>query len=264
MKGTAGLEAVLSPLLTGLGLKPVGRDEGEVRWESAAYVVTARLGRVPGVHIGSRVNQSDVFVPIPTLSDLAAVDSDEVQGRLDSVGSMFESLLADGLGEPAPGKQAPQQFQVRAPPELVPLAHEAGRLLSAFTRPGPTSVAVAAQLRPQDDDYFEVFAPEAAEAARAAYTRIWSSDPVPHARADQTRVEVVAAHASEILVAVPNGFPGGYERIAHLLNPNRVWMSWRYTAPGQSSGMAFDGMVALEEGRWAWFPKPYRAFRSII
>jgi hypothetical protein len=53
-------------------------------------------------------------------------------------------------------------------------------------------------------------------------------------------------------------FPGGYRRIARLLQPHRVWVSWKYLRPGADAGMAYDGLVWLDD-HWAWFPKPYRA-----
>lgn len=52
-------------------------------------------------------------------------------------------------------------------------------------------------------------------------------------------------------------FPGGYRKIAAHLDPQRVWVAWKYRRPGESSGMAFDGLVRVDD-HWAWFPKPYR------
>ena len=45
--------------------------------------------------------------------------------------------------------------------------------------------------------------------------------------------------------------------IAHLLQPQRVWVAWKLIAPGQDAGMAYDGLVWLDD-HWAWFPKPFR------
>jgi hypothetical protein len=57
-------------------------------------------------------------------------------------------------------------------------------------------------------------------------------------------------------------FPQGYRAIAHWLNPNRVWIAWKYIKTGQSSGQAFNGLVWVDD-HWAWFPKPFRALGSV-
>jgi hypothetical protein len=53
-------------------------------------------------------------------------------------------------------------------------------------------------------------------------------------------------------------FPGGYRAIAAKLNPNRIWVRWKFCRPGETAGMAYDGLVWVDD-HWAWFPKPYRA-----
>ena len=57
-------------------------------------------------------------------------------------------------------------------------------------------------------------------------------------------------------------FPGGYRGIAALLDPHRVWAAWTVRAPGQRQGMAYDGLVWLDD-HWAWLPKPYRVLAGM-
>jgi hypothetical protein len=40
-----------------------------------------------------------------------------------------------------------------------------------------------------------------------------------------------------------------------LLDPQRVWVAWEVIPLGKSAGMAYDGLVWIED-HWAWFPKP--------
>ena len=40
--------------------------------------------------------------------------------------------------------------------------------------------------------------------------------------------------------------------------PGTIWVTWEYLAPGESSGMSFNGLVYLAEGRFVWFPKPWK------
>ena len=118
-------------------------------------------------------------------------------------------------------------------------------------------------LRPTPDDYLLAFSPEAAETARAAYEQLWAS-PLRVARsAPDSRVECHVAPAG--MLAYENElsryFPGGYRTIAPLLRPDRVWVAWKLFEPGQTAGMAYDGLAWLAN-RWVWFPKPYRVLRT--
>jgi hypothetical protein len=48
-------------------------------------------------------------------------------------------------------------------------------------------------------------------------------------------------------------FPGGYRRVAPHLQPDRIWLVWRYLRRGATEGMRYDGLVQLDD-RWVWFP----------
>jgi hypothetical protein len=57
-------------------------------------------------------------------------------------------------------------------------------------------------------------------------------------------------------------FPRGYRSIAHWLQPERIWLAWKYLAPGAQSGVAYNGLVWMDD-HWAWFPKPFRVLREL-
>ena len=115
------------------------------------------------------------------------------------------------------------------------------------------------KLRPRTEDYAQVFVPEVVEKARQGYQEVWEEFPFPQAKPGQTEILVALGKAEELLS--PSGigeiFPGGYRQIAHYLLPDKIWLTWKYVKPGESSGMSYDGLVWLEE-RFAWFPKPWR------
>ena len=48
-----------------------------------------------------------------------------------------------------------------------------------------------------------------------------------------------------------------------LLDPHRVWARWKFVRPGEPSGMAYDGLVWVDD-HWAWFPKPYRVLAHLV
>lgn len=62
---------------------------------------------------------------------------------------------------------------------------------------------------------------------------------------------------TEVLVSAD--LPGGYDRIRSKLKPGIAIYGFKYVAPGQTSGMAFDGLIKVD-GQWVIIPKLWRAF----
>jgi hypothetical protein len=144
------------------------------------------------------------------------------------------------------------------------LAEQVKPLLAALAR--DIHGAVLAQLLPRAADFERVFeGAETVAQARAAY-----AEPRPRAawerpRGDQTQLRVHVAPAGMLGEnnALSQHFPGGYRSIAPFLNPHRVWVAWKYTRPGESSGLSHNGLVWCDD-HWAWFPKPYRALAPLL
>ncbi|MBD1924415.1 hypothetical protein H6F77_25580 [Microcoleus sp. FACHB-831] len=114
-------------------------------------------------------------------------------------------------------------------------------------------------LRPRSEDYAQIFAPQVVEKAQEGYEKLWAEFPFPQAQPGQTQLLVAIAKAEELASqeGVGEVFPGGYQQIVHYLLPDKIWLTWKYVKPGESSGMAYDGLVWLED-RFAWFPKPWK------
>jgi Immunity protein 49 len=122
------------------------------------------------------------------------------------------------------------------------------------------------QLIPQDTDFSQVFVGEALEIARRAYRELWSQGlHVQKPTSGQSEIQCYASPAG--MLDEPNElsapFPQGYQAIAPWLNPHRVWVAWKYVQPGEQAGLAFDGLVWVDD-HWVWFPKPYRVLRSLV
>jgi len=116
-------------------------------------------------------------------------------------------------------------------------------------------------VRPREDDFAKAFVGGAVEAARRAYADIWKDVfDMRYPDAAQTTISCELSPAGMLATdnELSRRFPGGYRSIAHLLDPHRVWACWKCLRPGASAGMAYDGLVWLDD-HWAWFPKPYRA-----
>ncbi len=137
-------------------------------------------------------------------------------------------------------------------PLLLALANDTDGTLSSGLRPRPGDAALA-------------FTAEAAAAAEQAYDAIWQES--PHVERfpviGELRIHLAPAGMLADDNVLSHSFPGGYRAIAPLLQQHCVWAHWKYIKPGHDAGMAYDGLVWLRD-HWAWFPKPYRALRSLL
>ena len=145
-------------------------------------------------------------------------------------------------------------------------------------------VVLTRTLRPQDDDWASLFHHDVREAYRSWYEAGLWSDPrhLRFARAvDQTTFRFTGAAPGWAFAAsnpLSSRLPGGYRRIAQHLQPMPIWMAWSFVSPSRlhprdsvgsggardllkraPSGMAYNGLVALPDGRLVWCPKPWRA-----
>jgi hypothetical protein len=109
-------------------------------------------------------------------------------------------------------------------------------------------------LEPRPGDAVRVFSPRLAERAHALHAQVWQAPPIMRPAPEQTVVQVAASLAEGLARAVE--FPGGYRRLGAELVPGRIWVCWRFVAPGETSGLSFDGLVQLDD-RFVWFPRPW-------
>ena len=144
------------------------------------------------------------------------------------------------------------------PGNIEEIKERAVALLGRFIGARPSD-ELAEELRPEASDYPDVFVDEVVDRARAAYDTLWLQSPRPEPKPGQSAILCWAVPASLLTDdnELSRRFPGGYRRVAHLLVPQRIWLAWKYVVPGQSTGMAYDGLVWRGD-RFAWFPKPYR------
>jgi hypothetical protein len=216
---------------------------------------------------------------------LAADDERSVLRGLLAAALLRDASLADAVAaQRAHPRAALRQAAARAAAVLAPTpsadepahepAHEAAlaavEVLRAALAPLLTAVAqdpagpLAQSLQPRDADWALAFVPDAATAARAAYAAAWPEAPrVRRAPAD-ARLQMALCPAALLggTHALARDFPSGYAQVQTLLQPQRVWAAWKLVPPGQTAGMAYDGLVWLDD-HWAWFPKPWRVLAPL-
>lgn len=138
----------------------------------------------------------------------------------------------------------------------------ARQLLTELMKPGADSVKLTLELKPTTADYEAVFATkEMAQKAEAGYGKLWdviSRDPIKP-KEGQTELKLWKATTEELKEGkgdAPN-FPGGYARAAAHLKPGLTIYRWKFVRPGETLGMAYDGLVFVN-GHWVVMPKPWR------
>ncbi|GAA2633249.1 hypothetical protein GCM10010399_77080 [Dactylosporangium fulvum] len=126
--------------------------------------------------------------------------------------------------------------------------------------------ALVQQLKPATEDYKAVFEGDAATKAEKFYTsKLWNGDEIKLAgKPEQTELKVFKATSEEIRAWGPKvaaDFPGGYRQLGTHLKPGLTLYRWKYTEPGDDTGLAFEGLVNVN-GHWVWMPKAWQALES--
>ncbi|MEO0482746.1 MAG: hypothetical protein AAF138_03905, partial [Planctomycetota bacterium] len=55
-------------------------------------------------------------------------------------------------------------------------------------------------------------------------------------------------------------FPGGYKDVRGMMQGSYPIFRFKFVAPGERSGMAFDGLIYIND-RYVLMPKPWRALQ---
>ena len=103
-----------------------------------------------------------------------------------------------------------------------------------------------------------MFAEPLVEPARAYFASLWAQPVAITAKPEQSAL-LLYSTLSETLHESPL-FPGGYKQLTDVV-PGRIWLAWKYVRPGETMGMAYDGLVWLDD-RFAWFPKAWRLLKK--
>lgn len=81
-------------------------------------------------------------------------------------------------------------------------------------------------------------------------------------KSDQTELLLTYTHTSNLQNgdAVLDEFPGGYKEITQYFKADVPIVRFKFVAPGETTGMAFDGLVFVND-HWVMMPKPWRSLK---
>jgi len=144
-----------------------------------------------------------------------------------------------------------------------PAGPEGGKKLVEDILKSSDRASIVSKLKPTRADLEALFDASAVEDLAAYVEKAFSQVGDLGIKPEQTEVLFNAAttedFASESDAA--KKFPGGYKRLATKLKPGITWYAWKFVKPGESLGMAYDGLAHIN-GRWVWIPKPFRAVKE--
>lgn len=136
-------------------------------------------------------------------------------------------------------------------------------LLEAFMKPGADLAGMSKALRPTSADYKTLYAAEFAAKLEQMYGPAWDAGAlVLKPKPDQTALLLFSATTDDFKAGNDKAtkFPGGYKKIVDQLNPGQTLYRFKFVKPGETLGMAFDGLAHVN-GHWVIVPKPWRAMR---
>lgn len=134
-------------------------------------------------------------------------------------------------------------------------------LLEGFLKPGADLAGMSKALRPTKEDYAALYTADFAGKLDAMYAPAWDAGALVLKPKDgQTELLLSSATTDDFKAGNEKAkeFPGGYAQVAALLNPGQTLYRFKFVKPGETLGMAFDGLAHVN-GHWVIVPKPWRA-----
>jgi hypothetical protein len=165
--------------------------------------------------------------------------------------ALYRDPTTEELEEALRKDQWPEQIQ-----RIATVQNQAALILNLLLeKSNPVSfINIGEVWKPSKED-FELAFIDGADEAFERYQQLWGSTPVPMPKEGQNQLLIQAT--SPALLFEARLFPSGYQRCEHRFNPECTWIAWKYVREGESSGMAYNGLVWLGD-RFKWFPKPWK------
>lgn len=138
-------------------------------------------------------------------------------------------------------------------------------VVTELIKPGADVKTLSKQLQPTKADYDAVYEAAFAQKLREAYDPVWASgQAVFAAKPGQTEVLIDGVPTADIRQWTAKAqaiLPGGYQKVSSYLKEGHTIYRFKFVAPGEKLGMAFDGLVFVN-GHWCIIPKPWRVLES--
>jgi hypothetical protein len=134
-------------------------------------------------------------------------------------------------------------------------------LLTEFQKPGADTKKLTMELKPETADY-KAFYKEESTAKRAEdyFAKLWAGgNAVVAPKEGQTELKLASATPKDLSESTGQyaEFPTSMQALGDELNPNITVYAFKFVKPGETSGMAYEGLTYVN-GKWKLFPKPWQ------
>ena len=155
-------------------------------------------------------------------------------------------------------KSRPAEEKAPAGPVPGSEADARARLL-AFLQPDAERARLTWAMKPTEADIRAVYADPLASKLIAAYGEMFTPDVSIGPKDAQTEVLTWYATTKELREGNPilREFPGGYKKVAGLMQGEYPILRFKFVEPGETMGLAFDGLIFVND-HWVLMPKPWR------
>ena len=139
----------------------------------------------------------------------------------------------------------------------------ARNFLSQFLPLDADRAALTAQLRPSEAEIRAVYAPPLADKLVSMYSEMFQPGVQIGPNEGQTQILVWIGTTGSMREGDPvlEDFPGGYGDVRQYMQGNYPIARFKFVKPGESLGMAFDGLIYIND-HWVLMPKPWHALRD--
>lgn len=205
------------------------------------------------------------------VADVRKLDLAEIERLLNVLGGLCganpdDSLLA--VAQAAVQLQNNRDVELQASNGAAPAASDgespgsqaaARALLEQFVVPGADLVALTRPLIASADDIRAVYKEPLASAMIEVYRDKLPANIAIRPKPGQSEILIWHTTTDDLMAGsdMLDNFPGGYRRVTEFMNPGYPLVRFKFVAPGQELGMAYDGLFWVND-HWAWMPKPWR------
>ncbi|MCW2307296.1 hypothetical protein [Rhodobium gokarnense] len=137
---------------------------------------------------------------------------------------------------------------------------DARALLTRFLDPAADRASLTGELQPFTEDYAAAYKEPVATRLEQIYANLWGTGVAIGPKPGQTELLVTFATTDQLIAGEPvlAEFPGGYKAVLPHLKPGNAIVRFKFVEPGETIGMAFDGLIHVN-GHWVLIPKPWLA-----
>ncbi len=239
------------PALAGEGFSPSEKCNAILAGAAPTTKIMAAswmIGYVDnGVGDSRKVDMAEIERLLSVLGDICAANPDD---SLLAVAQAAIQLQKDGAG----------QAQAETDSAPIPGSQAAARaLLEQFMVPGADLVALTRPLIASAEDIRAVYKEPLASAMIEVYRDKLPPNIAIAPKPGQSEILIWHTRTDELMAGsdMLANFPGGYKRVSEFMNPGYPLVRFKFVAPGEELGMAYDGLFWVN-GHWAWMPKPWR------